>query len=296
MLTSARIATQSIAGWATGNTQSRLTVAPASESNTEPNQLMEAIVCNIDRVALDAATVMSGINTLRHAQFALKATTIAQFLPSQEIQLSSMLLSLSEFFDDSYRLPEADYLMEHIHQGRAMMQSYVDDEFQIGRERARIVHAESLNLTWRSVCHSVMQLINETDVEMRLSLPLAYKQNSAVLYSLLSGAMNGLSPCINDKGHLYVPQLPRQRRWPRHTVLQECTIEHNGTTFNAFVQDASAGGLGLKQMPTLARNSHIRVTMECGRVFHCIVVWANNGRAGVKFQAPLTQTDPLIAG
>lgn len=303
MFTSPRNSSQSFfSGWATNqdtpiNQETpQYSVAPAPESSSEARRLMEAIVCNIDRLALDAAAVMSGINTLQHADTAMKATEIVRFLPVQENQLPLMQTTLKEISGVSYVLPELEPMLRLFHDGRELMQGFVDDEKELGRERARIIYADRLQVVWSLICKSVKQLIDETSNELRLSLPLAYQQNSAVLSSLLTGAANGLSPCIDDDGHLYAPQLPQQRRWTRHTVLQRCHVEHGEKRFDAFVVDASAGGLGLEQMPELARNSQIRVTMECGRHFDCIVAWSREGRAGVRFPAPLLQNDPLLNG
>ena len=297
MFTGARTASQATSGWTTVQTTSHLSVAPEIDTGNDTRRLIETIVCSIDRLALDTAIVMSGVNTLRQPHTALKADDIARFIPQQETQLSLMLETLSEQSGVAFSLPETEHLLAHIYDGRTLLQTYVSEETELGRQHARIVYAERLNLVWVEICRSVKQLIDETNIEMRLSLPHAYRQNSAVLSSLLSGAMNGLSPCLNEQAQLYAPQLPQQRRWPRHSVLQSCTIECNGIAFDAFVLDASAGGLGLEQMPNdLARNTAVRVTMECGRIFDCIVAWSKGGRSGVKFHAQLRPTDPLLLG
>ncbi len=296
MFTGARTASRSFAGWATGKPSPHTLVVAALDADYETRKLVETIVCNVDCLALDAATVMSGINTLRHPDTAMKAADIARFLPVREHQLPFMLLALSELTGVPSQLREAEPMLQAFHDGHEVMHSFVNEEVNIGRECTRIIYAERLKIVWYQVCASMLQLISETNAEMRLLLPLAYRQNSAVLSSLLAGAMNGLSPCLNEQGQLYAPHLPQQRRWPRHTILQNCSVEFDGDTFQAFVQDASAGGLGLEKMPNMPRNSQIKVTMESGRTFDCTVAWSNGSCAGVKFPAPLSQTDPLLIG
>jgi len=86
---------------------------------------------------------------------------------------------------------------------------------------------------------------------MPVELPDLYTQNTRVISALLTGASNGLRPCLNGDGKLYVPPLPQRRRWPRRTVLQNCVIFSAGNLQSAFVRDASAGGLGLGRVSGL---------------------------------------------
>ena len=296
MFSGSRTASRSFSDWAIGRSLPPPRLPPPPVAHQDIRKLLESIVCNVDRLALDAATVMSGINTLHHPEMAMKAVDIARYLPVQDHHLPSMLLALSEMTGVPCALPESEPLLRAFRDGADVMAAFIDDEEQLGSARARIIHAERLKIIWQGVCCSARQLVSETTSEMRLMLPLAYRQNSAVLSSLLSGAMNGLSPCLNEKGQLYAPNLPQQRRWPRHTILQNCRVEFDGETFEAFVQDASAGGLGLEKMPEVPRNSPLKVTLESGRTFDCIVAWSDGSCAGVKFPAPLSQSDPLLTG
>lgn len=290
----ADIATQSVDEWPPDQSPHRN--SEVARSGEEVRKLIESFVANVDRLALNAATVMSGVNTLRDPDTALKATEIEKYLPCQEDQLPFMLLALSEMSGTNQRLPDIKPLLNALHDGRQAIQDFICDEERIGRERARIVNAERLILIWSGACTAVSRVIDETNVQLRLDLPLAYRQNSAVLTSLLSGTINGLSTCLNNEGHLYLPDLPQQRRWPRYAILQNCVLKLNDKKYDAFVVDASAGGLGLEHAPEMARNSQIKVTMENGRVFHCTVAWSTGERAGLKFTAPLSQSDPLLIG
>lgn len=296
MFTGARSASRSFSDWAMGTFIPQPLVAATPVTDSETRKLIESIICNVDRLAVDTATVMSGINTLRQTEVATTASDLARFLPVQEHQLPFMLLALSELTGVSSQLSETEPLLKALRDGHKIVQSFVEEEENIGLERARIINAEGLKIVWHRVCASALQLISETNVDMRIMLPLGYRQNSAVLSSLLSGAMNGLSPCLNEQGQLYAPVLPQQRRWPRHTILQNCSVEFDGETYQAFVQDASAGGLGLERMPVVPRNGQLTVTMESGRTFGCIVAWSKDSCAGVKFPAPLLPTDPLLTG
>lgn len=296
MLTGALRSSRSLAGWVISHSPHLAPIERKSLDHPEFRTLVESIICNIDRLGLDTAIVLSGVNTLRNPELAMKARDIGRFVPNQEHQLPALLEALSNITCATHAVHDTRPVLTAIHRGREIVRIFAEDEKDIGRERARIIYAEHLKILWTEVCASMLKLISETNAELRLVLPLAYQQNSAVLTSLISGAMNGLSPCLNEQGQLYAPSLPQQRKWVRHTILQNCHVAYNGDTFEAFVKDASAGGLGLEKMPELSRNSQIKVILESGRTFDCTVAWSNGSSAGVKFPAPLSQSDPLLTG
>lgn len=166
----------------------------------------------------------------------------------------------------------------------------------IGTARAYIVHGASLKFVWQRISEIVFDVCCLTREQLRPYLDTRYQQNAAVISGLLSSASHGLSPCIDAAGRIAVPNLPQQRRWPRHTVLQHCVLIANDDHNSAFVVDASIGGLGLSQTPLLMRGGEVQITLESGRRFDCRVAWSTNGRSGVRFAVPLASSDPLLAG
>lgn len=271
-------------------------VAPGHDEARDGDRLVEAIVCNIDRLALDTAIVMSGACLLRNPDCTLNAAALAEFLPAQEGQLAILMRALHENMDDLPALPGTAPFIEALHHGRDAITDFAHDEAGIGVDRARILNGERITVLWQQACLKATVLIEESNLDLRLRLPLIFGQNAAVLLSLLACARNGLRPCVDELGNLFSPQLPQQRRWPRQSILQKCTVEHGGAIYDSFAVDVSAGGLGLKNLPAIAVNSSVRIEMENGRVFSGKIAWSKDGRAGIQFHAPLLQTDPLLAG
>lgn len=296
MFSSARAAKTSFFDWAAGQLAPVTLSSSGATLDPDRRQLIEAIICTLDRLAADAATVTSGVNTLRAPDGSLKPREIQKFLPATDHKLTELLQALEDETDATPLLAASGTFISVLEEGCRTVHAFADEETSLGRERVRILYGARLARIWRHACGLAIELIDATNADMRFVLPLAYRQNAAVLTSLLSGAANGLCPCLDESRHLYLPQLPQQRRWLRRSVLQTCTVEWNGKSVDAFIHDASAGGLGLGKLPRLARNTPLKVTTESGRMFNCVVAWANDERVGVKFPLLLSQDDPLISG
>lgn len=296
MFSTALAAKTSLVGWATGQNVGAAQQATDAIADADRRQLIETIICTLDRLAADAATVTSGVNTLQNPVGALKPGEIQKFLPTVDQKLANLMAALDDGEDLTALICSTEGFVSVLEDGCRTVQDFVREEPVLGRERVRILYGDRLARTWQHACRMAVDLMNSTNADMRFILPLTYRQNAAVLTSLLSGAANGLCPCLDETRHLYLPQLPQQRRWPRRSVLQNCTVECKGQIYDAFIHDASAGGLGLGKLPKLPRNTPLRVTTESGRKFDCVVAWANDGRVGVKFPTLLAQNDPLISG
>lgn len=262
----------------------------------DEKRLIEAIICAVDRLAIDAATILSGINTFRSPDATITGTDLSKFLPVDEKQLLFMLLAFSDNRAGLPSLKETESFLAKVRDGRTALHHFMVDEETIGCAHARTLNAQPLSMIWKSICSSAITLVEESDENLRRQLPVEYQQNSAVLLSLLTGAINGFSSCLNAKGELYTPELPQQRQWPRHSVLQNCTVNYDGRSFDAFVIDASAGGLGLENIPELPVDGKVTVTLECGRMLNGLVAWSNGGRVGLRFTVPLMLSDPLLTG
>ena len=62
----------------------------------------------------------------------------------------------------------------------------------------------------------------------------------------------------------------------------------------AIVKDISSSGLGLERIFEMAPHKVALIEFEDGRCIAGVVIWSKSNSAGIKFDAPLSPTDPLL--
>ena len=102
-------------------------------------------------------------------------------------------------------------------------------------------------------------------------------------------------PCLDARGQPYLPPLPQRRRSLRRSLGQNCRILYRKAILSAFAKDISDGGIGLLRVPFLQNDDLVTVELDNGRQFKGSVVWCRDEAAGVRFERPLTASDPLLA-
>lgn len=271
---------------------------PADKNlSPETAQLNEAIVCQFDALAAKTALVTSAVNALLCPDITFSGGDISRHLPSTQSRLLPLVTVLSQDSGDPTLLETVSALLDDMQQCQANVAHFLDDERVIGWPRAVVLHQHQLARCWQALAFQIAQCLESTKITLRWNLTRENWQNASVLTSLLRSASNGFTPCINDAGTLVMPVLPQQRRWPRFSVLQNCTVTLLNQTFQALLRDASAGGLGLDQMPVTPRTgSEITIATETGRSLSGTIVWSNGTRTGVAFASPLPENDPLLLG
>ncbi len=256
--------------------------------------LKEALVCETHSAALMTATVTSAVNALADKTLRIGPTELKTFAPGDGSRLSmlqGLLLEADATLDEPIFLGQ---FLTGAATGHELLKCYYRDAEMLGAARAGVLHKTTLSETWREICHLAILAVRELDAHIAPDLPEIYVQNARVLTALLAGAKNGWRPCIDSHGHLHLPPLPQQRRWPRRALLQTCKVAKRDMAFEAFVRDVSAGGLGLDKMPPVARGEHLSVELVCGRQLRGIVAWSSGAKAGLHFQTELKATDPLL--
>lgn len=173
---------------------------------------------------------------------------------------------------------------------------YFADVRLIGLNRAAVLHQFRLAKAWRSACHSGVDAIGALNAEFDESLPGLYALNVGVLTRLLKAAAAGEAPLLRDNGQIYFPELPQRRRSTRQILNQAVMLQHQGVTTRAFARDVSHGGLGLDHTPKLEPGHIAVVELSSGRRLTGSIIWYNHGRAGLKFDRPLTPNDVLLRG
>lgn len=277
-------------------TAPELGVPPAeAEPQDVAQRFYENLTAELHATAVGIAVVATAVNSLLDWRIVILPADIARFSP-QTSTLKAMLTVLhgNDRLDGWFTQDLRTFLGE-LDAARTALDYYLDECELITPERAGMLHARLLQGLWQPLSRTAKSIVVEIERSMPVELPDLYTQNTRVVSALLTGASNGLRPCLNGEGKLYVPPLPQRRRWPRRTVLQNCVIFSAGNVQSAFVRDASAGGLGLGRVSGLKRGDKVRIEMANGRKLQGTVVWTSVGSAGVRFEQSLAPDDSLIA-
>lgn len=265
-------------------------------STIEFSSLTEGLVTECHHRALATAVATSGINTLFGPGPRSEVSELKPYAESDLTIFRSLKTMVEQASEDEVGLPRLTSYLEMLADGQQAFEAYSLEVHTLGEQRAGIVHQRQLKAAWKNACCFAILALDELEGAVSPGLPEAYLQNHKVLNSLLSSAAHGFKPCVDASNQLFMPPLPQQRRWPRHSVLQTCQVTIDGRTATAFVRDVSAGGLGLDHMPSLARGKCIAVELECGRLLTGTVAWCRETSAGMQFCKPLLPSDPLIRG
>jgi hypothetical protein len=268
---------------------------PEEYAGATGNRPFEYLISEVHAVVAAVAVVTTAANALNDWRAAVAPQEIARLAPD-----STTLAGMRPMLDYHHALTRAcaaqlDALISKLGVARAALDAFLDDCDAITPERAVLVHARPMQTIWRQLAHDTKGLIAQIEGASPRPLPDLYRQNTLILSGLLTGAANGLKPCLDEAGRLFVPPLPQRRRAPRRAILQNCVVHGPLNVQPGFVRDASAGGLGLGRVAGLKRGNRIRVDLASGRQLHGVVVWVSGASAGMRFDAPLEPTDTLIA-
>lgn len=260
------------------------------------HRLFEHLTSEAQAVAVEIAVITTAVNALNDWRTPIMPSDIARFTP-QTATLRALLLVLdnNDTVDSRVSAELLSFIAE-VDAARPGLDAYLDDCEVISPERAGLVHARLLRASWRTLALDAKRHI--IDLERAGPAPLSelYAQNTRIVSALLTGAGNGLKPCLDENGRLYIPPLPQRRRAPRRSVLQNCVVNGPAQKVQTgFIRDASAGGLGLGRVSGLKRGDHVRVDLANGRQLHGTIAWVTGSSAGVRFDVTLDPSDSLIA-
>lgn len=268
--------------------------APHDLSISHP--LVEKLVSETHSTALLTAAVTSIVNAFRQSGQSNHPTDLRMYLPQPQGMLLGLQLTAK---DAQLSVPAHNAILEYFEHLRPCLEqigSYLTDAETLGVERAAAVHQFSLASTWRLVCHSAADAIQELTIETEDRLPDLYGLSAGILHRLLSAAARGQSPCLSADGKAYLPALPQRRRGARCIIHQPATIKTAATSGRLFVRDVSQGGLGLERVRRIKEGDTATIVLSTGRSFHGTIVWRKGDRAGLRFSVPLSPSDPMLWG
>jgi hypothetical protein len=259
------------------------------------DRLFEHLISETHATAVGVAVVATAANALNDWRSVIRACEIARFAPDDAPLRMLLPVLVAHDAIDAATTAAIKAFLADLAVASSALDAFLDDCEAIMFQRAAILHARSLQASWRALARETKTLMLDLEHRSALPLPDLHGQNARVVAALLSGAANGLKPCLDDAGRLYVPPLPQKRRSPRRAVLQNCLVHGPHQLQTGFVRDVSAGGLGLGRIAGLKRGDRVRVDFLSGRQFHGTIAWVTGASAGMRFDAPLSPGDALVA-
>jgi PilZ domain len=269
------------------------TLAPRPASNAP---LFEALVCETHHAAAMTAIVTSCIHGAASGRQPLSRAVIDKFLPPEPAVLLSLtrrsLLEIEPLSETQERI-EGFFLSLRVM--RRAISTFLFDSGEIGAERAQVLHGNRLSAAASAACHEALRAVRALEAETPGRLPDLYCDHAEALGQVLLAAERQEMPCLDSRGHPYLPVLPQRRRSLRRSIGQNCRILYRKAILSAFAKDISDGGIGLLRVPFLQRDDVVTIELETGRQFRGIVVWCRDEAAGIRFDQPLAASDPLLA-
>jgi hypothetical protein len=154
---------------------------------------------------------------------------------------------------------------------------------------------EQITAVWRKLAEDCRDTALELEPETRWRLNGAYTGNAFVLSKFLKEAMTGSRACVNQQGEVALPLLPQRRQMRRYIVLQPCKIFSQGSACAAFARDISKNDVIVDCDHEFSLKDAVVVVLRSGRKVQGLVVWSKSGKAGICFDKPLADDDPLIS-
>lgn len=180
--------------------------------------------------------------------------------------------------------------------GRIELRHFEFDAAGIGPLRAAPLHVAGLKAAWLEASRRARDLIGLLEEETAPMLADENSGNAVLLAALFDRIIAGEPACCAIDGAIVLPELSERRRAPRQSLLQSAIVRTPAGAFSAFARDISSGGIGMTRMPMVKVGESVAIEIACGRSFQGIVAWCKGEAAGIRFDRPLSPTDPLIFG
>ncbi len=263
------------------------------QSNTP---LFEALVCETHHAASMMAIVASCINGAAQGRHTLNRAVLDSYLPIEPAVLLSLTRrSMLEIEPLSETQDVVDAFFDALRKVRRLLGAYFFDAAEIGAGRAHVIHSRTLQLVAGRACHEALRAVRALELETPGRLPALYCDHAQALSRLLIAAERGGAPCLDAQDRPYLPVLPQRRRSTRRSLGQNGRLLYANAILSVFVKDVSEGGLGLLRVPFLKPDDPVTVELSTGRRFKGIVAWSRGEEAGVRFDQPLSASDPMLA-
>ncbi len=260
-----------------------------------PDMALEAMVHELHNAALLTCVVASWANGIANRSSAAPPQSVETFLPRDP----GVFLTISRWERDTgisrEALASADAFFRSLPHARRSFERFKKEAREIGLPRAAALNQCVIVDSWRAACIGGLAALDDLGEAIQSEISGRHLQTGRILFALLTSCRNGMSPCLDETGVPYLPELPQRRRERRFALLENCFVATPCETISAYARDISEGGIGLERVGNLDVGDFVRVHLPIGRVFEGHVAWVRRGSAGVKFLEPLRPGDPLIS-
>jgi PilZ domain-containing protein len=271
--------------------------AAASSGDIDAVLLFEQLIGELHLAALQTAVVTSGVNALGagvRLQNPLALQDLGPLVPTADkITMPRRARELIGVAQKNLA-PVRDFFAE-LPAAQKSVEAFCVDADAFGTEEAGFFDLPAVADKWRCLSLRALTAVVALERDVSRCLPQRYTRNTPVLKKLLRNVIEGGQPCVDSQARVQLPDLPQRRAAVRPNVRLPCILEHHGRTFQAVAKDISTGGVGLEDAPALTCQDVVLVEFEDGHCFAGLVVWSKGKRAGVKFDAPLKPSHPLLA-
>ena len=115
------------------------------------------------------------------------------------------------------------------------------------------------------------------------------------LRALLAKVADGMSPCVTSTGHIEFPSWADRRRDQRIPISIKGWHHVREQRRSVTVVDISSAGFGLSGGSDIAAGDTVAIEIASGRLLSGVAMWVRGDRTGVRFRAPLSGSDVLLA-
>ena len=151
-----------------------------------------------------------------------------------------------------------------------------------------------LSASWCETCLAALEL-NQSLTEILTSSGTWLTSTAETQkINLLSAVVDGNSPCVDHRGHVFVPEWLDRRAKIRRPLRQIAMIIAGDSRHEAQLVDISTGGIGARIQGSLPVGTSAQLILSETRVIAATVTWAVGSRIGLKFITPLSSEDPLL--
>lgn len=148
---------------------------------------------------------------------------------------------------------------------------------------------------WCRACSVLIVLLEALARHMRDLGVTVTPPHEAQALALLADAAAGRSPCLEADGSFSLPGWAERRRQRRRSFVQAIEISVGSLRLPATSEDLSAAGMQISAGLLLPVGSRLVIHLHTGRRLEATVLWSDGGKAGLAFQQPLSDQDPLWA-
>lgn len=275
------------------------TTQSASVTTPPPAQkqglaLLDELTCGTQYAALNTAAVGSGLNALGNRWPLQRPLSLRNYIPNPPSARLSWGRLMGEMAQpDTVSLPVSSFLT-HLAVVEKQVEFICGEIEQRGQSAVVLEHSTRMLKAAKQMAQSGIAALHALDTVCASVGSNHFQRNSVLLRGVLHDVQEGRSSLVDRTGRLQVPELPQRRPPLLKRVNLPCMVECRAKEYRATATNVSAGGVAVDCVAPLAARSV--VVVEIGeRCMSGRVVWHSGRSAGISFDKPLKDSDPLLA-